>query len=156
MLNALRARPAEHCWHGLCLVLGASGDDFESVVTLPVVEFLELTGIDGVGAGFHGVHYFLRLSLQTIKSFGKCKEIMHKRKRKSVSSTLKQAIEKSSLTRAAISRKTGVSESSLCHFVAGKHKLSLDAVDALAKFFGLGLAVEWSGRVNRKPSKRKA
>lgn len=156
MLEPLRSRLAEHRRHSLCLVLGTSGDDLDSAQAVAVVEVDDLARADFVGAGLHRVHHFLRLSLQTIKPFGKCKPIMHKRNRKSVSSTLKQAIKHSSMTRAAISRKTGISESSLCHFMAGKHKLSLDAVDALAKFFGLGLAVEWNeSQANRTKGPRK-
>lgn len=41
----------------------------------------------------------------------------------------------------AIAKKTGISDSSLSRFMARKQGLSLDAVDKLAKLFGLSLTV---------------
>lgn len=83
--------------------------------------------------------------LQSIKFFAKCKHRMNRRT-KTVSATLKCAIRQSPMTCAAISRESGVSESSLSNFMANKHKLSLDAVDRLAKLFGLGLTAVMTGR----------
>lgn len=42
----------------------------------------------------------------------------------------------------AIAKKTGISDSSLSRFMARKQGLSLDAVDGLAKLFGLRLEAE--------------
>lgn len=41
------------------------------------------------------------------------------------------------MTRYAIAKATGVTESSLGRFVSGKHMLSLEAVDKVAKLLGL-------------------
>ena len=53
--------------------------------------------------------------------------------------TLKDAIRQSGISRYAISQATGVTESSLSRFVAGKHDLCLDAADRLLQLFEIEL-----------------
>ena len=53
--------------------------------------------------------------------------------------TLKDAMRQSPMSRAEISRVTGITESSLSRFVAGKHDLCLDAADRLLRLFEIQL-----------------
>ena len=53
--------------------------------------------------------------------------------------TLKNAMKQSPMPRAEISRATGITESSLSRFVAGKHDLCLDAADRLLRLFEIEL-----------------
>ena len=57
----------------------------------------------------------------------------------SVSSRIREAIEKAEVTRYRIAQETGIQQSALSRFVSGERGLSQEAIDALAEFFGLEL-----------------
>ncbi len=78
---------------------------------------------------------------------------MKAQRREKVSTTLRIMIKRSRLTQYAIAKKTGIPASSLSRFVKRQQGLSLDAVDRLAKLFGLGLAVRWDFGVPNKDFK---
>jgi len=59
-------------------------------------------------------------------------------KPKRFSDQLREAIERSGISRYRISREAGVSEGQLCRFMAGEG-LSLRSIDALAEYLGLEL-----------------
>jgi transcriptional regulator with XRE-family HTH domain len=63
-----------------------------------------------------------------------------------VSDQLRKAIKTSGISRYAISQATGIEQSGLSRFMAGK-TLSLDVVDTLAKYFKLSLMPTKSSRV---------
>lgn len=56
-----------------------------------------------------------------------------------VSTRLRDAIDTCGHSRYRLSRETGVTESTLSRFMAGKSGLNLEAVDALSAFLGLEL-----------------
>ena len=56
----------------------------------------------------------------------------------SVSATIREAVEKASVTRYQIAKETGISEATLCRFAQGG-SLKLETLDKLAEYFGLGL-----------------
>ena len=64
---------------------------------------------------------------------------MSKRKSKVISEQLREAIEASRYSRYAIWKATGIDQSVLSRFMAGKFNLSLSNIDRLAAFLGLRL-----------------
>ena len=73
---------------------------------------------------------------------------MERQKHKSLAGELRKAVRASGRSRYAISRATGVSESVLSRFMAGKFNLSLANVERIAGFLGLRLVQD------RKPHKK--
>lgn len=72
---------------------------------------------------------------------------MAKKRSKSMTDQLRQAIDDSGLTRYRIAKETGVSESALAHFYNGHRGLSMDALNALGEFLQLKITL------GRKPEK---
>lgn len=66
---------------------------------------------------------------------------MTKKKTKSLSDQLKQAIDESGLTRYRIAKETGVSESTLAQFYNGHRGLSMEALNALGDFLQLTITL---------------
>jgi ribosome-binding protein aMBF1 (putative translation factor) len=64
----------------------------------------------------------------------------NERKRIKFSDQVRQAVEDSGMSRASISRATGIDEAVLCRFVAGKVGVSTPTLDVLADCLGLKLA----------------
>lgn len=60
-----------------------------------------------------------------------------KKKPKTISETLREAIRKSDLSLYRISTDTGIIRSSLIRFLRGDQSLRLDKADLLAEYFGL-------------------
>jgi transcriptional regulator with XRE-family HTH domain len=56
-----------------------------------------------------------------------------------VSDRIREAIEKADVTRYRIAQETGIEESALSRFMSRERGLSMEALDALAEFFGLEL-----------------
>ena len=60
-------------------------------------------------------------------------------RRAKLSDQLRRAIEQSGETRYAIWKATGIDQASLSRFMAGKARLSLDAVDLIAEYLDLSI-----------------
>jgi transcriptional regulator with XRE-family HTH domain len=60
---------------------------------------------------------------------------------------LRRSIEDCGLSRYAISRKTGIAESSLSRFLRGERGLSSESIDVLMEFLGM------EARPRRRPNK---
>lgn len=58
--------------------------------------------------------------------------------------TLKQAIEKSPKSRYLLSKETGVEQSQLSRFMAGKRGLGVECIEKLAKALGYEITVQKS------------
>lgn len=75
--------------------------------------------------------------------------VMSKRKPKTLSDQLREAIEVSGYSRYAIWQATGVDQAVLSRFMARKSGLSLESADRLAAFLGLRLVEDkrrrWKG-----------
>lgn len=65
-----------------------------------------------------------------------------------ISQQLQKAIDDSGMTRYAISKATGVDQSSLSRFMSGKQMLSLEAVDLICQHLGLKLSQRRDRREN--------
>jgi len=65
------------------------------------------------------------------------------------SDQVRKAIRTCGLTRYRIAKDTGVSESALSRFMAGKGNLNLDTLDRLAELLGLSLTVRDAKRSKR-------
>ena len=61
---------------------------------------------------------------------------------KKISTALRRAIDGSSLSRYAISKRTKVSEVSLSRFMSRRQGLSLESIDKIAKVLGLRMVKE--------------
>lgn len=61
------------------------------------------------------------------------------KKRKSISERIREAIERADVSRYQISNDTGIEESALSRFMSRERGLSMEALDALAEYFGLEL-----------------
>ncbi len=61
------------------------------------------------------------------------------KKAKTVSERIREAIETADLTRYRIAQETGIEESALSRFMSRDRGLSMEALDALAEYFGLEL-----------------
>jgi transcriptional regulator with XRE-family HTH domain len=59
--------------------------------------------------------------------------------KQTVSERIRQAIETADVTRYRIAQETGIEESALSRFMSRERGLSMEALDALAEFFGLEL-----------------
>ncbi|MBN2023917.1 MAG: helix-turn-helix transcriptional regulator [Pirellulales bacterium] len=62
---------------------------------------------------------------------------MKEKQREALSDQLRRLIEESPLTRAEISRRTGIAESTLCKLVQGERGISTDSWDALGECLNL-------------------
>ena len=62
--------------------------------------------------------------------------------RRTMSSTLKEAIEKTGVPHAELERQTGVKRASIMRFVRGESNLRLDLADRLAEYFGI--EIRWN------------
>jgi plasmid maintenance system antidote protein VapI len=60
-------------------------------------------------------------------------------KPKTVSERIRAAIHNSDESRYRIAQSSGIDEATLSRFINGKRKLSQDAIDTLAEYFGLEL-----------------
>jgi len=65
-----------------------------------------------------------------------------KRRRKSFSDQIRDAVERSEKTRYRISRDTGIDAGALCNFVKNRRGISLDTLDTLAEYLGLRVEVD--------------
>ena len=65
---------------------------------------------------------------------------------------IRDAIEASSMTRYRIAKETGIGESQLCHFAAGKKGLSVESLETLADCLGLEITTR-PKREKRKNAK---
>jgi len=68
-------------------------------------------------------------------------------KKRTVSERIREAVETARVSRYRISRDTGIEESALSRFLSKERALSMNAIDALAEYFGLEL-------VQRRRTKR--
>jgi transcriptional regulator with XRE-family HTH domain len=68
------------------------------------------------------------------------------KKAKTVSERIREAVEAADATRYQIAQETGIEQSALSRFVSRERGLSMEALDALAEYFGLELVK----RGNRK------
>jgi predicted transcriptional regulator len=73
---------------------------------------------------------------------------MKNKQTKKLSEQLRRLIEESPMSRAEISRQTGIAQSTLCKLVQGERGISTDSWDLLGKCLNLRLVVD-------KTSKRK-
>ena len=73
-----------------------------------------------------------------------------KRKKLKISDQIRSAIESSGVSQYEIWKATGVSKTSLSRFTRGQRVLSLDAVDALAEYFGWKLDLGKQKKPKRK------
>lgn len=64
---------------------------------------------------------------------------MARKKLRSVSDTIRQAIEAAASSRYAISQATGIPQSALSRFMSGERGLSMEYIDVLADYFQLEL-----------------
>jgi transcriptional regulator with XRE-family HTH domain len=76
---------------------------------------------------------------------------MPKKKRESLSDELRQAVERSGLSRYSICQQTGIDQGSMSKFMAGERGLTLESIDKLAELLGLHIAAD-AGR--RRPKGR--
>jgi len=60
-----------------------------------------------------------------------------KTKRKPLSDELREAVERSGLSRYSIWQQTGIDQGTLCKFMAGDRGLSIESIDKLADLLGL-------------------
>ena len=67
-----------------------------------------------------------------------------------ISDQLRQAIERSGISRYKISQSTGIAESVLSRFVRGETGLTLDTVDTLCELLNARLVVESDTRRKRR------
>lgn len=65
-----------------------------------------------------------------------------KKQRLSLSDELRQAIERSGLSRYSIWQQTGIDQGSLSKFMDGERGLGMESIDKLADLLGLHIAVE--------------
>ncbi len=65
-----------------------------------------------------------------------------KKQRLSLSDELRQAIERSGMTRYSIWQQTGIDQGSLSKFMDGERGLGLESIDKLAELLGLHIAAE--------------
>jgi transcriptional regulator with XRE-family HTH domain len=63
-------------------------------------------------------------------------------KNKKLSDEIREAVEKSGLTRYRIAKELGLAESTMSRFMNGKRGLSLDNIDRLAELLGLEIVVK--------------
>ena len=57
--------------------------------------------------------------------------------RKPLSEELREAVERSGLSRYSIWQQTGIDQGTLCKFMAGDRGLSIESIDKLAELLGL-------------------
>lgn len=76
-------------------------------------------------------------------------------KRKRFSDQLRREVEKSELTRYAISKRTGIAQSILSRFMNQGAGLSMDSIDKLCDCLGLGIVTEHEGEPKRKRTPKK-
>jgi transcriptional regulator with XRE-family HTH domain len=74
-----------------------------------------------------------------------------KQKQLSFSDELRQAVERSGLSRYAIGAATGLDEGSLSKFMAGERGLRMESIDKLAELLGLHIVTD----ADRERTKRK-
>lgn len=67
---------------------------------------------------------------------------MPKKKRASLSDELRQAVERSGLSRYAIWQAVGIDQGSMSKFMAGERGLTLESIDKLAELLGLHIVAE--------------
>jgi transcriptional regulator with XRE-family HTH domain len=60
-----------------------------------------------------------------------------KSNRKPLSEELREAVERSGLSRYSIWQQTGIDQGTLCKFMAGDRGLSIESIDKLAELLGL-------------------
>ena len=65
-----------------------------------------------------------------------------KPKRKTLSDELREAVERSGLTRYAIWQETGIDQGTMSKFMAGARGLSLESIDKLADLLGLHVVTD--------------
>ena len=65
-----------------------------------------------------------------------------KPKRKTLSDELRDAVERSGLTRYAIWQETGIDQGTMSKFMAGNRGLSLESIDKLADLLGLHVVTD--------------
>lgn len=62
-----------------------------------------------------------------------------KQQPKTVSETIRAAIETADVTRYRIAKETGIEQSALSRFMSGERGLAMESIDLLAVYFGLEL-----------------
>ena len=67
---------------------------------------------------------------------------MPKKKRESLSDELRQAVERSGLSRYAIWQAVGIDQASMSKFMAGERGLTLESIDKLAELLGLHIVAD--------------
>ena len=67
---------------------------------------------------------------------------MPKKKRVSLSDELRQAVERSGLSRYAIWQQAGIDQGSMSKFMAGERGLTLESIDKLAELLGLHIVAK--------------
>lgn len=65
-----------------------------------------------------------------------------KSKRKTLSEELREAVERSGVTRYAIWQETGIDQGTLSKFMAGNRGLSIESIDKLADLLGLHIVTD--------------
>ena len=65
-----------------------------------------------------------------------------KSNRKPLSEELREAVERSGLSRYSIWQQTGIDQGTLCKFMAGDRGLSIESIDKLADLLGLHICTE--------------
>ena len=65
-----------------------------------------------------------------------------KSNRKPLSEELREAVERSGLSRYSIWQQTGIDQGTLCKFMAGDRGLSIESIDKLAELLGLHICTE--------------
>lgn len=86
---------------------------------------------------------FMRLSL------AQAEVLWYARGMASVTATLRAALERSGMTRYAVSKATGIPESTLSRFVAGGKPLRGENIDKLSEYLGLVLTAK-SGKARKE------
>ena len=76
-----------------------------------------------------------------------------KKQRQSLSAELRQAIERSGLSRYGIWQQTGIDQGSLSKFMDGERGLSIESIDKIAELLGLHICTADSER-NRPKGRR--
>ena len=67
-------------------------------------------------------------------------------KRSSLSEQIRKAIASADVTRYRIAKETGIEESTLSRFMSGERGLSMEALDALFKYFDLDIVARRKNR----------
>jgi cyanate lyase len=76
------------------------------------------------------------------------------RERIPISDQLRRAIKQCGLTRYEISKRTGIDNAVLCHFLHGRRGMSLDSIDRLGVCLGLDIRMVQKPKPNKGHKRR--